>query len=181
MLNFLIVVDMQNDFVSGSLGTKEAQGIVDAVARRIRGFEGEILYTMDTHSEDYMHTQEGSRLPVKHCIVGTDGWALNVRVQEALKARGADGVDRRVLKETFGSKHLPEYVSRFASGEDELSFTLIGLCTDICVISNAMILKAFFPEAPIFVDAACCAGVTKKSHENALEAMRICQMEIIGA
>lgn len=174
--DFLIVVDMQNDFVDGSLGTAEAVSIVAPAAERIRSFDGEILYTMDTHGPDYLSTQEGKNLPVEHCIEGTDGWKLAPAVRHALAQRGAAGEDRCVRKGTFGSKDLPRRILDVTGGEEPASITLIGLCTDICVISNAMLLKAFFPEVPIRVDPSACAGVTPKSHEEALSCMRCCQI-----
>ena len=176
--DFLIVVDMQNDFVDGSLGTKEAVSIVAPAAERIRSFDGEILYTMDTHGADYLSTQEGKNLPVEHCIEGMDGWKLAPAVRHALAQRGAAGEDRCVRKGTFGSKDLPGRILDLTGGEEPSSITLIGLCTDICVISNAMLLKAFFPEVPIFVDPSACAGVTPERHQEALSSMRCCQIAI---
>ena len=167
----LIVVDMQNDFISGSLGTKEAQAIVSNVAKRIQTARtnGEtVFFTRDTHSEDYLNTQEGRNLPVSHCICGTDGWQIDARL---------DTGDSTIIdKPVFGSLELAEQIARVPELE---SVELIGLCTDICVISNAMILKARLPETPIFVRADCCAGVTPESHENALNAMKMCQIAIL--
>lgn len=180
MKNFLIVVDMQKDFVDGALGTKEAQDIIQDVRSRILGYEGEILYTMDTHHENYLSTQEGGRLPVKHCIKGTEGWELNEEIRNAIQKRGALDPLHCVEKGAFASRELPERIQQLSEGEDQISFTLIGLCTDICVIANAMLLKAYFPEAPIYVDAQCCAGVTPESHSNALAAMKQCQISVVG-
>ena len=173
MKKFLIVVDMQKDFVDGALGTNEAQEIVQNVARKIEDFDGEIIVTYDTHGEDYMQTAEGRKLPVPHCIKGTPGWQLDARVEAALAGRECT----RIEKPTFGSVQLAHMLGKMAEGED-FTAEFIGLCTDICVISNAMLLKAALPEVPISVDASCCAGVTPASHQNALEAMKMCQISI---
>ena len=173
MKQFLIVVDMQKDFVDGALGTAEAQAIVPAVAEKIRAFVGEIIVTYDTHEEDYMTTREGRFLPVPHCIRDTDGWQLNDTVAEALSDRAYTVVE----KPTFGAVTLPEVVEQLA-GDEDFTVELIGLCTDICVVSNAMILKANFPEVDMTVDAACCAGVTPASHQAALTTMACCQITI---
>lgn len=173
MKKLLLVIDMQNDFIDGALGTKEAAAIVPNVVKRIQEFEGDVLYTRDTHSEDYMETQEGKNLPVPHCIKGTPGWELCPELK-ALRDAGHSPV---LDKLTFGAKDLPAYLeTRYPGGLE--SAELIGLCTDICVISNAMVLKAFFPELPVSVTASCCAGVTPESHENALNAMKMCQIAI---
>ena len=173
MKQFLVVVDMQKDFVDGALGTAEAQAIVPAVAEKIRAFAGEIIVTYDTHEEDYMDTREGRFLPVPHCIRDTDGWQLNDTVAEALSDRAYTVVE----KPTFGAVTLPEVVEQLA-GDEDFTVELIGLCTDICVVSNAMILKANFPEVDMTVDAACCAGVTPASHQAALTTMACCQITI---
>lgn len=178
-MKVLIVVDMQNDFIDGALGTKEAVEILPKVVEKIKNFDGQILYTRDTHEENYMDTQEGNYLPVPHCVRGTSGWQLNSQI-EALRSGGS------VDKPTFGSVELGKLLKEQeenlkADGKSGIeSITLIGLCTDICVISNALLIKAFLPEIPIFVDAACCAGVTPESHKNALEAMKVCQIQVIG-
>lgn len=164
----LVVVDMQNDFVNGSLGTKEAESIVSAVKGKIETYkaqEDEVVFTMDTHYDNYLETLEGKSLPVKHCIEGTDGWRLCPALE--------DFEGSRFEKPTFGSVSLARYVVE----KEYESIELVGLCTDICVISNALILKAVLPGTPIIVDAACCAGVTPESHRNAIEAMRMCQIE----
>ena len=174
---FLIVVDMQNDFIDGSLGTAEAVAIVPAVAARIREARaaGEtVIATLDTHAENYLETAEGRKLPVPHCIRGTEGWQLAPAVAEAL----GDGVTL-VEKPTFGSVRLPEVVREAAGGADVLRIELLGLCTDICVVSNALLLKASFPEADMAVNRACCAGVTPEKHAAALETMASCQIEVI--
>ncbi len=175
MKKFLVVVDMQRDFVDGSLGTAEAVAIVPNVAEKIKAFDGDIFVTFDTHGENYMETAEGKKLPVPHCIKGTDGWRLDARVEAALAGKRYTAVEKR----TFGSVELPGLIADFAGGED-FSVELIGLCTDICVVSNALLIKASFPEAPISVDASCCAGVSRETHSAALDVMRCCQIDIIG-
>lgn len=165
---------MQKDFVDGALGTSEAVAIVPAVVKKITGFDGDIFVTYDTHSPDYMNTSEGKKLPVPHCIRGTTGWQLDAQVEAALKNK----VYTAVEKPTFGSVLLPSLIREAAKGEP-FSIQLIGLCTDICVVSNALLLKANYPEAPISVDASCCAGVTPATHEAALSTMRCCQIDVI--
>lgn len=174
-MNLLIVVDMQKDFVDGALGTKEAVSILENVAEKIRSFDGDILVTYDTHPENYMETSEGKHLPVSHCIKGTPGWELHESVKMALGEKEYTAIE----KPTFGSVALPEYLKEFYDTEN-LSVTLIGLCTDICVVSNALLLKANFPEMEISVDANCCAGVTPESHNAALTTMKMCQINVIG-
>ena len=168
-MKYLIVVDMQKDFIDGALGTKEAQAIVPNVRKKIEEFDGEVIFTRDTHHKDYLSTQEGRNLPVEHCIEGTAGWEIDKSLQPFCKGLV-------VNKPTFGSMALAEEIWERGDAQE---ITLVGLCTDICVISNAMLLKAAMPEVPIIVDRACCAGVTPQSHENALEAMKMCQIEII--
>lgn len=176
MSKLLIVIDMQNDFINGALGTSEAQGIVDAVDRKIREYDKRgdlVIFTADTHKEDYLNTQEGHLLPVRHCIKGTSGWEISSHL---FHPKDAPVIE----KNTFGSKELGIMLMELArAGETPETIELVGLCTDICVISNAMIIKAFLPEVPITVDSACCAGVTPESHENALEAMKVCQINVI--
>lgn len=174
----LVVTDMQNDFITGALGTKEAQAVVDNVCDKIRAFDGEILFTMDTHNETYLHTQEGKRLPVPHCIAGTDGWAPNASVWMALMDRDVADEKHMVMKFGFGATELPVRIHELF-GEAIAEITFIGLCTDICVISNAMLCKSFFTEARIVIDSACCAGVTPDAHKNALAAMAAVQMDIV--
>ena len=171
MKNILIVVDMQNDFIDGALGTREAIAIVPKVEEKIREFEGEVFFTRDTHEACYLETQEGKNLPVPHCIRETEGWQIRRELDVLRKTEPVD-------KETFGSRKLAEKLAALNEKEEVGSITLVGLCTDICVISNAMVLKAFMPEIPITVDASCCAGVTPESHERALEAMKVCQIQI---
>ena len=169
-MKLLAVIDMQNDFIDGALGTKEAEAIVPAVKARIeecRRDGWDVVFTRDTHTKDYLNTQEGRNLPVVHCVKDTDGWAIR------------DGLavdsDRVFDKPAFGSVELMRAARDWQPDEIEL----VGLCTDICVISNAMLLKAALPETPVAVRAACCAGVTPESHDNALAAMRMCQIEIV--
>ena len=174
MKRFLVVVDMQNDFVDGALGSEQAAAIVPAAVEKISSFGGDIFVTLDTHFEDYLQTSEGKKLPVAHCIKGTNGWRLNKDIKAVL-----DGKDfTEVEKNTFGSVNLPGLIKE-AAGEEDFSIELIGLCTDICVVSNALLLKASFPEASISVDSACCAGVTNEKHEAALETMRSCQIDVL--
>ena len=173
MKQFLVVVDMQNDFVTDALGTPEAQAIVGNAAAKIRAFPGEIFVTLDTHGPDYLRTAEGRKLPVEHCLRGTKGWELAPAIAEALRGKSAVTVE----KPTFGSTALPG-VLESAAGGDDFSVTLIGLCTDICVVSNALLLKAAFPEKAIAVDASCCAGVTPQLHRAALDTMRSCQIDV---
>ncbi|MBQ5904838.1 MAG: cysteine hydrolase [Clostridia bacterium] len=170
-MKVLCVIDMQNDFIDGALGTKEAEAIVENVKAKIELYRKNgdtVIFTRDTHSEDYMNTQEGKNLPVPHCIKGSKGWEVSEKLDTAS--------DKIIDKPTFGSFELAEYISTLAD-VDEIE--LIGLCTDICVISNAMILKARFTETPIKVDSSCCAGVTPESHANALGAMKMCQINCI--
>ena len=169
----LAVIDMQNDFIDGVLGTAEAQGIVGNTVKCVADFMesgAEVVYTRDTHFDNYMDTQEGRRLPVPHCIKGTHGWEI---CDELKRLQGSDS--RIFDKLTFGSVELAAYLGTI---EELESVTLVGLCTDICVISNAMVIKAYLPEVPVRVLADCCAGVTPESHENALNAMRVCQIEV---
>ena len=167
----IVVVDMQNDFIDGSLGTKEAQEMLprlkDKLKKVVENGSAELVFTMDTHGKDYLNTQEGKNLPVEHCIKGTQGWEISPELGEFVaKAKAV------VEKPTFGSTELIKHLN--AADEVEL----VGLCTDICVISNALLIKAAYPEMKVSVDAQCCAGVTPESHANALEAMKMCQVEI---
>ena len=173
-MKLLVVVDMQHDFVDGALGTPEAVAIVPAVCDRIRAFEGEIIVTYDTHPGTYLDTAEGKKLPVVHCVEDTDGWQLDTQVAEAL----AEKEYLAVKKPTFGSTDLPFLVHSIV-GEEDFDITLIGLCTDICVVSNALMLKAHFPEVPIAVEGALCAGVTPETHAAALTTMKMCQIDVI--
>ena len=173
-MNFLIVIDMQNDFIDGVLGTKEAVAILPAVKEKIKNFNGRVLFTRDTHESDYLSTQEGRNLPVEHCMRDTHGWQINAEL-DAL--RREEPIDKPV----FGSVALGQFLKAYDTYEEKIeSITLVGVCTDICVISNAMLIKSFLPETPIFVDAACCAGVTPESHERALDAMAVCQIKVLN-
>ena len=172
MRKVLLVIDMQNDFIDGALGTAEAAAIVDRVAEEIGKYPPENVFaTRDTHPENYLDTQEGRNLPVVHCVKGTAGWQLNGKIANVLA--GAQIVD----KPTFGSVALAEKMAEMAQKED-LDITLVGLCTDICVVSNALLIKAALPETPVRVIADCCAGVTPQSHAAALETMKMCQVQV---
>ena len=173
MKKILVVVDIQNDFVDGALGTCEAQNMISNAAEEIKSFDGKIFVTFDTHFENYMETLEGKNLPVPHCIKGTNGWELNPQIKNALQGKDYIAVE----KITFGSKELPEIIKRTVG--EEFEACIIGLCTDICVVSNALLLKANFPENKISVDAKCCAGVSAQTHEAALKTMECCQIEVI--
>ena len=173
MEKLLIVVDMQKDFIDGALGTKEAQSIVENVIKKVEEFDGSIIATLDTHRDDYLDTREGRFLPVAHCIKNTSGWEINPKVKSALKQKGF----RMIEKPTFGSVELPKLIKEKYNTKN-LSIELVGLCTDICVVSNALLLKAEFPEMDISVDSSCCAGVTPEKHEAALETMRSCQIQV---
>lgn len=167
MKKTLIVVDMQKDFIDGALGTKEAVAIVENVKKKIAEYQAagnEIIFTRDTHQADYLNTNEGKHLPVEHCIEGTDGW----KIAEGLEVPGAIYIN----KPTFGYLNWADYKLE--------EVELVGLCTDICVVSNALIIKANFPEIKVTVDASCCAGVTPESHNAALTTMKMCQVEVIG-
>ncbi len=175
MRRLLIVVDMQNDFIDGALGTPEAEAIVENVKEKIRSYPApDIFATLDTHHENYMDTQEGKYLPVPHCIRGTKGWEIREDI-DALLAGAA-----RYEKPTFGSTALAADI-RALSEQEEIELELVGLCTDICVVSNALLLKAAMPEVKISVDASCCAGVTPEKHLAALETMRSCQIQVTNS
>lgn len=174
MKHFLIVVDMQKDFVDGALGTSEAAAIVPNVMDKILAFDGQIFATLDTHAANYLQTAEGKKLPVAHCIKGTPGWMLDDRIAAALEQKGYTPVE----KVTFGSVLLPRLLYQAAAGET-FTVELVGLCTDICVVSNALLLKANFPEMEITVDSACCAGVSPATHAAALDTMRCCQINVL--
>ncbi len=170
-MKVLVVIDMQNDFIDGALGTKEAEKILPLVKAKIDLYRKNgytVIFTRDTHKENYLDTAEGKKLPVPHCIEGTDGWEVSPELNVA---------DSKIIdKPTFGSAELAEYLKALRDIEE---IELVGLCTDICVISNTLIVKATFPETKITVDSKCCAGVTPESHENALKAMQMCQIDII--
>ena len=170
-MKVLVTVDLQNDFINGALGTAEAAAMLPRAERKIRSFEGLVLFTRDTHTEDYLNTREGKALPVPHCIRGSHGWQLAAR----LLPYASEIID----KPTFGSTALGERLRALNEDAPIESITLIGLCTDICVISNAMVLRAAFPETEIEILSDCCAGVTPQSHQTALDAMRACQFTIV--
>lgn len=170
-MKVLVVVDMQNDFVTGALGTKEAKAIVPKVVKKIKGFEGTVLYTQDTHEADYMETQEGINLPVPHCLECTTGWELIPEIAELADSE-------TIKKSTFGSINLGLILEELDEEEFVESITFVGLCTDICIISNALIAKAFLPDVPIIVEGSCCAGTTPANHRNALKAMAACQIVV---
>lgn len=173
-MNILVVIDMQNDFISGVLGSEEAKKILPAVVDKLEHWKGDILFTRDTHQANYLDTQEGKNLPVPHCLEGSEGWEIHPDLTKFITRSP-------VNKGSFGSMDLVEEIRTLQGNCDEtqLTITLLGLCTDICVIANAMILKPAFPEALIQVDSHCCAGVTVESHQNALQAMKMCQISIL--
>lgn len=173
MQKLLIVVDMQNDFIDGALGTPEAVAILPKVKNKIEDFNGKVLFTRDTHTEDYMNTSEGKNLPVPHCIKNTHGW----QIADPLLPYAKDAFI--IDKPTFGSIALADYLTKENESDPIGEITLIGLCTDICVISNALLTKAALPEVAVSVDASCCAGVTPESHDRALEAMKVCQIKVV--
>jgi nicotinamidase-related amidase len=175
MENMLVVIDMQNDFINGSLGSKEAEDILPKVIDKIVNFDGSVVYTRDTHLDNYLDTEEGKNLPVMHCIKDTPGWKL----QESIDQLRVEKKSKIFDKSTFGSKELAQYVTSFSRIFGGIkSIEICGLCTDICVITNALLIKAFMPNTPIIVDSSCCAGVTPQSHQNALKAMEMCHITI---
>ena len=180
MNKYLIVVDMQNDFISGTLGTDEAKAIVPKVKEKIEKAIGnkDIYFTMDTHYDDYLETIEGKNLPVVHCRHGSEGWQIARELVDALRSKGLE--PDIIVKETFGSAELANMLTDLSQNKKIEEIEFVGLCTDICVISNALLLKAFLPDVKISIDASCCAGVTPESHKNALEAMKMCHIEVHG-
>lgn len=174
-MKVLVVVDMQNDFIDGALGTKEAALIVPHVVKKIEEHKGAVIATRDTHGDSYLESEEGKNLPVVHCVKGTYGWELQSGVEKAVREKEGKIID----KPSFGSTELGRYIAELNEEKEPVEeVTLIGLCTDICVISNALLIKAFLPEVSVRVDASCCAGVTPESHRRALEAMQMCQVGI---
>lgn len=171
---FLIVVDMQNDFIYGVLGTREAKAIVPGVVDKVKSYDGTVIFTRDTHQENYLNTQEGKYLPVKHCIAYSEGWELIQELESMMQK--ADWTSYG--KGTFGSVNLAVDLRAEHEKQPIESIELIGVCTDICVISNALLLKAYLPEVPIYVDESCCAGVTPEKHQAAIETMKSCQIQI---
>ena len=176
MNKILIIIDMQNDFITGSLGTKEARAIVPKVEKKIEEYQERnemIIFTRDTHKNNYLETSEGIKLPVKHCIYNTKGWKIGIK--------SIPGEYKIIDKMSFGYDQWRNVFGKYFSGYlgSHTTVELVGLCTDICVISNALLVKAALPEVPIIVDAACCAGVTPESHETALKAMKACQIDVV--
>ena len=176
MEKILVVVDMQNDFIDGSLGTEEARNIVEPVCEKIKKFDGVIFLTLDTHSDDYLETLEGRHLPVEHCIANTEGWLINSFIRNALKSKNYAFIE----KEIFGSMKLVDKIAKILDKGVKGSIEIVGLCSDICVISNALMLRSAFPDTQITVDASCCAGVTPEKHKAAMEVMKSCQINVIG-
>ena len=174
MKKALVVVDIQNDFVDGALGSKEAMAIIEKVCSKIEKFDGDIFVTLDTHGEDYLNTCEGRKLPVPHCIKDTHGWKLNADIEKALADKNATYIE----KPTFGSDELAMHISDKYKNE-AISIELIGICTDICVISNALTIRAHNTECEITIDSSCCAGVSPELHEAALTVMKSCLINVI--
>lgn len=172
---YLVVVDMQNDFVDGALGSAEAQKIVSRVVKKAKDFDGKVVYTQDTHFDNYLSTQEGKMLPVKHCIEGTSGWKLVPELEELQQKEGC----KVYHKYTFGSIELAAELQKEYQKGEVSSVEIVGLCTDICVVSCALVLKAFMPELPLSLDASCCAGVTPEKHRAAIETLKSCQFSVI--
>ena len=187
-MKVIVIVDMQNDFINGSLGTQEARDILPVMVKRLRAYESEqplVLFTKDTHSGDYMDTQEGKNLPVPHCIEGTTGWSICKSISSVVDYNSNflfysdDSIIRsRIHKNTFGSVRLAEIINEYEDEFEEVIF--MGVCTDICVASNALLVKAYCPELKITVDASCCAGTTPANHMAALQVMKSCQINVIG-
>ena len=175
-MKYLVVVDMQNDFIDGALGTPEAQKVLPLVVEKVRNFDGEVIFTRDTHAPNYMETQEGKNLPVIHCVQDEPGWQL----AEALDTWRKENPSTVFDKVTFGCKELPEFFLQRAAEAPIESIEFCGVCTDICVVSNALLLKAFLPEVPMSAAADCCAGTTVANHESALNTMKMCQIQITG-
>ncbi|MCI6239669.1 MAG: cysteine hydrolase [Clostridium sp.] len=176
MRNILIVVDMQKDFVTGALASAEAQAILPKVKEKIEVYDRagkEIIFTRDTHGEDYMQTNEGKHLPVPHCIKGTDGWQICAELTDGITSEY-----KTVDKPTFGFLGWKDVLASETADGSDLDIEMVGVCTDICVVSNALILKALYPEATVRVDAGCCAGVTPEAHAAALVTMRACQVDV---
>lgn len=174
MKSVLVVVDMQNDFIDGSLGTQEAQLIVPKVAEKIKEYNKyDIIYTMDSHFKTYLSTAEGRKLPIPHCIVGTHGWALSDKLN-------VSDYSQKAIKYSFGYTDWYDCINNREDSRLIDTIEIVGLCTDICVVSNALFLKSIFPEKKIIVDASCCAGTTPENHQKALDVMKCCQIEVIN-
>lgn len=176
MEKVLVVIDMQNDFIDGTLGTPEAQTIVDRVADKIRSFDGKIFVTLDTHDSNYMSTLEGKKLPVEHCIKRHYGWLLNEKIQTELDKKKSV---HYVEKNTFGSSDLWSFI-RTNTKETDPNIEIVGLVSNICVVTNALLLKTYFDDSNIVVDASCCAGTTPEAHKAAIEVMKSCQIDVIN-
>ena len=179
MSKYLIIVDMQNDFISGALGTAEARAILPNVKEKLKQAIGNktIFFTMDTHQNDYLETVEGKNLPVEHCLHESKGWEIAEELIDVMKDAGIS--PDKINKNTFGSVSLAQTLKSLDEEEKIEEIEIVGLCTDICVISNALLIKAFLPETRIVVDSSCCAGVTPETHNNALEAMKMCHIEVV--
>lgn len=182
-MKVLIVIDAQNDFIDGPLGTPEAQSAVPKIVEKIKNADDDtlILFTKDTHDNEYLETQEGKNLPIKHCVDGTNGWNIEKEIRSAWigkenKLSLGKSDNNTFYKHTFGSNELVCFLKLAES--DICEFEIVGFCTDICVISNALLLKTHFPEIPLLVDSLCCAGTTPENHQKALDIMKICQIEI---
>lgn len=182
MEKILVVVDMQNDFITGPLGSKEAQELVPKVCEKIRQYKDDSVYfTLDTHGENYLETFEGQRLPVKHCIENTEGWELDHEIEKIAKIITDEGTSCQVaLKDRFGAIALANHINEHFETDEQFEIELCGLLTDICVVSNALLLRAYFPGTKITVDANCCVGSTPEKHKAALEVMKSCQIDVIG-
>ena len=179
MKKILLLIDCQNDFIDGVLGTEEAQKALPGIVKKVNKFDGDgIFYTLDTHYDNYLSTQEGKKLPVKHCIVDTPGWEYPKELTDAMIEKSKTCKLRSATKITFGADFLPGLI-RGTFPHEYFEIEVVGFCTDICVISNVLILKAAFPEAKITVDSSCCAGVTPEKHQAALEVMKSCQIDVI--
>lgn len=188
-MKIVVVVDMQNDFVTGPLGSPEAQAIVPVMVDRLKEYDDGntlVLFTKDTHFNDYLETQEGQNLPIQHCIYMTDGWSIckdiSSYVDHANFLHYSSGkiINSRILKDTFGSISLGELIKDASEKANVESITFMGVCTDICVVSNALLTKAFVPDIPVIVDASCCAGTTVEKHKAALETMKSCQIKVVN-
>lgn len=182
-IDILGVIDVQGDFVYTRLATKESQSIIPNIRRKIQKYcaEGKyIVYTQDTHSSDYLSTQEGRRLQIEHCVAGTNGWKIVTPIPVTENLQNSKVKFSVIEKHTFGFINWKEELDKLTNGKIPDSIELIGLCTDICVVSNALILKALYPETRIIIDASCCAGTTPENHQAALQVMRACQIDIVG-
>lgn len=187
-MKILVLIDLQKDFIDGALGSPEAQAIVPRVVEKIKNYSDKgntlVLFTKDTHYDNYMDTLEGSYLPIPHCIENTSGWSINKEITDAVEKNrflsySSDKIIKsRVYKNTFGSDDLRKFFEKFKDDIEEVEF--VGLCTDICVISNVLMARMVLPDTEITVDASCCAGVTPDKHQAALEVMRSCQINVIG-